>query len=292
MDNLIQGALDLHVHCAPDIMPRKVDDLEMARRVINAGMAGFCMKSHYFCTAERAKLIRTLYPDCMAIGAVALNRSVGGINPNAVEIAARAGTKIVWFPSCDAAHEQKHIFSDSKEKIPYWANIVLQMKADGIPYEPISILNQGKLLSEVYEVLEVIARNNMVLATGHLSQRETFALVKAAHQQGVKKIIITHVTFPSTFYTKEQQDQLAAYGALMEHCYTTYATNKVKFEVICDQIRSIGPNQVILSTDLGQTGRCYPDEGMKQFAQDLLNHGFGEEEIKLMMVKNSMSMVQ
>lgn len=100
MKELIQGAYDLHVHSAPDVMPRKMDDLEMAQRIVASGMAGYALKSHYFCTAERATLSRKICPGCDSIGTITLNGSVGGINPMAVEMAARAGAKLLWFPTC------------------------------------------------------------------------------------------------------------------------------------------------------------------------------------------------
>ena len=106
---LIKGAYDLHVHSAPDVLPRKMDDIEMAGRIRESGMAGYAIKSHYFCTSERAELINKLYPDCDAVGTITLNSSTGGINPTAVEMAARSGAKLVWFPTCDSAHEIAHV---------------------------------------------------------------------------------------------------------------------------------------------------------------------------------------
>ena len=73
MSSLIQGAYDLHIHSAPDVLPRKADDLELAQRFLKAGMAGFAIKSHYFCTAERAGLVNKVYPQIHAVGAVTLN---------------------------------------------------------------------------------------------------------------------------------------------------------------------------------------------------------------------------
>lgn len=59
---LLEGAYDLHVHTGPDVMSRKLDDLEMAERIRKVGMKGYGIKSHYFCTAERAKLVHKVYP--------------------------------------------------------------------------------------------------------------------------------------------------------------------------------------------------------------------------------------
>ena len=89
MNALLHDACDLHVHSAPDVLPRKMDDIEMAQRIVASGMKGYAIKSHYFCTSERAGLIRKMFPGCYAIGTITLNSAVGGINPMAVEMAGR-----------------------------------------------------------------------------------------------------------------------------------------------------------------------------------------------------------
>lgn len=294
MKDLIRGAYDLHVHSAPDVLPRKMNDIEMAQRIVDSGMAGFAIKSHYFCTAERAALVNKINPKCHTIGTITLNSSVGGINPTAVEMAARAGTKIVWFPTCDSEYELSHVFNgDPNKKLPYWAQIITELKEDGINTPTIKLLDRnGKLKDEVYDVIDVIAKNNMILATSHSSHEEAFALVKAAHQRKVEKIIITHVDFPTTFYTIEEQKELAKYGAYMEHCYTTFATGKVDFEITVEQIRALGADRVILGTDLGQKTAIYPDEGMLEFATRLYENGFSEKEVRKMTVDNSTMLVR
>ncbi|MEG0542503.1 MAG: DUF6282 family protein, partial [Angelakisella sp.] len=209
---LIRGGYDLHVHSAPDVLPRKMDDLEMAQRIIDSGMAGYVIKSHYFCTSERAQLINKLYPGCNAIGSITLNSSVGGINPTAVEMAGRSGAKLVWFPTCDSEHELAHVFDGNpNKKLPYWAQIILEMKKDGISAPTINLLENGKLIAPVYDVLDILAKYNMVLATSHVSHEETFALVKEASARGVERIIVTHADFPTTFYTIEEQRELVSY---------------------------------------------------------------------------------
>ena len=294
MKDLIRGAYDLHVHSAPDILPRKMDDLEMAQRIIDAGMAGYAIKSHYFCTAERAALVNKLYPECNAIGAITLNSSTGGINPIAVEMAARAGTKIVWFPTCDSEYELSHVFNgDPNKKLPYWAQIIIDLKEEGVKTPTIKLLDDnGKLKDEVYDVIDVIAKKNIVLATSHSSHEETFALVKAAHERKVDKIVITHVDFPTTFYTIDEQKDLAKYGAYMEHCYTTFATGKIDFETTLEQIRALGADRVILGTDLGQKNSIYPDEGLLEFATRLYENGFTEKEVRKMTVDNNAALVR
>lgn len=285
---LIKGAYDLHVHSAPDVLPRKMDDIEMAQRIKESGMVGYAIKSHYFCTSERAELINKLYPDCDAVGTITLNSSVGGINPTAVEMAARSGAKLVWFPTCDSAHEIAHVFDGNpNKKLPYWAQIIIQMKEAGIQAPVIHILEEdGTLKKPVMDVLDIIAKYDMILATGHVSHEEAFALVKEAKNRGVKKIVVTHVDFPTTYYTVEEQKRFVEMGVMMEHCYTTWATGKVEFEVTKEMIREIGPANCILATDLGQKTALYPDEGLLEFAKRLYDDGFTAEEIRTMTVDN------
>lgn len=285
---LIQGAYDLHVHSAPDVLPRKMDDIDMAQRIKESGMAGYAIKSHYFCTSERAQLIRKMYPECDAIGTITLNSSVGGINPTAMEMAARSGVKLAWFPTCDAAHEIAHVFDGNpNKKLPYWAQIIIEMKEAGIQAPTIRILDEeGNLKKPVCEVLDILAKYDIILATGHISHEEAFALVDEAKKRGVKNIVITHADFPTTFYTVEEQKRFVEMGAIVEHCYTTWATGKVEFEETRRQIREVGPQNCILATDLGQKTALYPDEGLLEFAKRLYEDGFSKEEIRTMTVEN------
>ena len=292
-DTILKGAYDLHVHSAPDVLPRRMDDIEMAQRIIASGMAGYALKSHYFCTSERAQLIRKMFPECNAVGAITLNSSVGGINPSAVEMAGRSGAKIVWFPTCDSEHELTHVFDGGQnKKLPYWAQIVIQMKEAGIPNPTINLLDNGKLRKEVYDVIDVIASHNMILATAHISHEEAFALVDAAAERKVNRIIITHADFPTTCYTEQEQARFVKKGAYIEYCYTTWATSKSNFAVTAGLIKALGADHVILSTDLGQKDALYPDEGMKEFAVRLIKeHGFSEAQIQKMMVNNPTSLI-
>jgi hypothetical protein len=120
------------VHTGPDVFQRKIDDMDLAERVQKLGMKGFGIKSHYFCT-ERARLVNKIYPDVHAVGAITLNYSVGGMNPLAVELAARDGAKIVWIPTFDALNEREFFLKKPKTaKLPYWAKLQHELKEQGI----------------------------------------------------------------------------------------------------------------------------------------------------------------
>lgn len=285
---LINGAYDLHVHSAPDVLPRKMDDIDMAQRIKDSGMAGYAIKSHFFCTSERAQLMNKLYPEVDYIGTVTLNSAVGGLNPSAMEMAARSGVKLVWFPTCDNEHERAHTFNgDPNKKLPFWARIIIEMKNAGIEAPTVNCLGaDGELKKEVLDILDIIAKYDIILATSHISHEEAYKLVPEAAKRGVKNIVITHVDFPTTYYSIEDQKMFAGYGAKMEHCYTTWATGKVDFEVTKQMIREVGPENCILGTDLGQKTAVYPDEGLLEFASKLYDAGFTAEEVRTMTVYN------
>src|SRR5262249_29692029 len=81
----IQGAYDLQVHVAPDVIERRTDDIDLAKDFLARGLRGFVLKSHYIPTAERAKVVAKAVPEIESYGAIALNHSVGGLNPVAIE---------------------------------------------------------------------------------------------------------------------------------------------------------------------------------------------------------------
>jgi Family of unknown function (DUF6282) len=289
----IQGAYDLQVHVAPDVIPRRTDDIDLAKDFLAHGLRGFVLKSHYIPTAERAKVVTRSVLGIEAHGAIALNHSVGGLNPVAVEISGRSGAKIVWMPTVDAANETAGRVDGGTDKLPFWAKIQREIAAAGITRPPITVLDtSGRISEDVTHCLELIAKHNMILATGHLGRHEIFPLVSAAREMRVEKIVITHAEFPSQDLTAEEQLELARMGAIIEHCFTTYHTNKAPWEVVFANIRSTGVEHCILSTDLGQSTNPPVAEGFAMFAQKLLEAGFSIAEINRMSVVNAGSLLR
>jgi Family of unknown function (DUF6282) len=289
----IESALDLQVHVAPDVIARRTDDVDLARDFLARGLRGFVLKSHYIPTAERAKVVARAVPGIEAFGAIALNHSVGGLNPVAVEIAGRSGNKIVWFPTVDAANETAGRPEGGTEKLPFWAKIQREIAAAGITRPPISVLDSdGNISEETRQCLELIARHDMVLATGHLGRHEIFPLVRLARELGVKRIVITHAEFPSQNLTGDEQTELAQLGATIEHCFTTYYTQKAPWEAVFANIRQVGIERSMLSTDLGQATNPPVAEGFAMFAQRLLGAGFTAAEIHTMSATIPASLVE
>src|SRR6202790_1769799 len=138
----LQGAYDLQVHVAPDVIERRIDDIGLAHEFLKRGLKGFVLKSHYFPTAERAKVVTKAGPGIQPFGPITLNHSVGGLNPVAVELSGRSGAKIVWMPTVDAANETAGRPDGVKSKLPFWAKIQLELAATGINPPPITVIDQ------------------------------------------------------------------------------------------------------------------------------------------------------
>jgi hypothetical protein len=286
---LVRGAYDMHVHIAPDTVERRIDDVGLARRCRELGLAGFQLKSHYTSTAERAAVVRGVVPEVGVFGAVTLNRAVGGMNPLAVEIAAREGARTVWLPTVDSLNEMTgaHELAPGA-KPPVWMRLQRELRQQGVDIEPVRVVDDaGALLPETRAVLESVARHGMVLATGHLSRDEIFAVVDAAVDAGIATIVITHPEFPAQDIGIEDQVELAAKGALLERCFTTPHTGKVTWERVFEAIRATGPENSVLSTDLGQVFNPPVEDGLPLMADRLLEAGFDEEEIRTMAVTNT-----
>jgi hypothetical protein len=288
----LQGAYDLQVHVAPDVIERRVDDLDLAKEFLARGLKGFVLKSHYFPTAERAKVVTKAVPGIAAYGAITLNHSVGGLNPVALELAGRSGCKIVWFPTVDANNETAGRLDGPSVKLPFWAKIQRELAATGIAPPPLTVLDPEGEISEITKrCIEIIARHDMILATGHLGRMEIFELVKMAREMGTQKVLVTHAEFPSQNLTADEQKHLADMGAYIEHCFTTMHTGKAPWEAVMEAIRVVGPERCVLSTDLGQTINPPVAEGFAMFAQKMLDAGFTVDQIRRMTVTNPSALV-
>ncbi len=286
---LVRGAYDMHIHSEPDVLPRKFNDIVLAEHAIEAGMAGVVLKSHYICTADRASLINQMFPQIRAFGGLVLNNSMGGMNPLAVDVAGRLGNKVVWMPTVDAENEVKNITGENVDgkPQPYWMTIARAMRAKGIAGDPVKVVVDGKVTSAAIQCMEVIAEYDMILATGHISPEEMLPVVKAAREAKVNRVVITHPEFPATYLDQDQQKALGKYDVMFERCFTQPYTKKVEWETVYDNIRTIGPNSTILSTDLGQSTAPWVEEGLGMFISNLLDNGFSPAEIETMSHENA-----
>ena len=276
IDKLVTGSIDMHMHPGPAAGPCRLDAIEAARQAQQAGMKAIVLKSHAYTAAAVAIIVNQLVPGIRVIGSICLDYEIGGLNYHALENSGALGAKVVWMPT----------FSST--------NSINKMRALGLPLEGegFSILDEaGKLVPEMERILSQIKKYDMVLANGHISPPETFALVQEAQRVGIKKIVITHPTdkeFAEKLLSIEQLQKLAKMGAFIEFTLVGMLPSEFGHDPanIAHVIKTIGPGRCIISTDLGQPQNPLPVEGMRLFIATLLHHGITPEEIELMVKVN------
>lgn len=267
---LVRGSYDLHVHTWPDHDRRSVSDLELLADAEGLGMAGVLVKNHYEPTAGRAAIAASVHKGQARIfGSIALNWSVGGVNPYAVESAARMGAKMVWLPTRDAE-----------------ASLRLAGLGDYRPRPALKVAgSDGKPLPALLEVLEVARDYNLPVSTGHISLEESFAACRAGLELGVG-MVLSHPEYDHTPVSVSDQREFARMGVLIEKDWVDIALGMASVEAVADSIREIGAQHIYLATDRGQASGERPAEGMLLFISGLLRCGITAEEIRIMIQEN------
>ncbi len=283
MSEVFKGAIDFHIHIPPDLVPRKVDAYELAKQCKDIGMSGVLVKDHHGETTGQSDTVNRLIKDFKVYGSLVLNYPVGGLNPFAVEASIGKNARLVYMPTIAAANHiaQRGIGSKFINLFP----------ADK---RGITIFDEkGKIVDAVEEILRIIAKANVVLATGHLSLKEVIPLVKSAKKAGVEKIAITHPTSTINYIPPSEQQWLAKQGAYLEFCYWICKKNNESFYDTAQNIKHIGPQHCILGTDLGQPDNSLPSEGMKVFFSGMQATGlFTDAELRMMVRDNALGLLE
>lgn len=276
---MLRGVIDFHIHTGPDIYPRLLNDIEVARQAKRAGMRAILIKSHATITGDRAQIAQTL-TNFPVYGGLALNWHVGGLNKYAVECAAKLGASQVWMPTTHASNYLKYV-----DHVPMFAK---SMPKD---IKGISILKEdGSLVPEVGPILEIIAKNGLILATGHLSPEEGLALIPEARKAGVEKIVVTHPVASFVNYSVDQMRLALSRGATyLEHVFndcTPQVANPLPPSALGNAIKAIGPEYCIMSTDSGQVVNPPPVKVMAWYIKEMLQYGFTPKAIRTMTIVN------
>jgi hypothetical protein len=251
--------------------------------VREAGMSGLVLKAHEGQTYDRASLIRMRYPALNVFGGLVCNAFVGGLNPSAVDVAIQMGAKIIWMPTLSA--EQHHNYYSDRGSGKLF-NSSRPLTGLG---STLTVLNEeGNVLPEVEEILHLIAENDVVLATGHLSPREVEVLVPRAKKIGVDKILIQHVDLGIAKIPLVMQKALADQGCILEKCYLACASdfNDLSIEEMAHTIGMLSASSCAIVTDFGQAHNVAPVEALGQFIGALLSHGLTEGQIERMVSSN------
>jgi hypothetical protein len=262
----LAGAIDIHMHYGPDVLPRKVDAIDLARMAKSEGMRAIVLKNHYVPTANDAYLTRKVVPGIEVFGGIDLNHSVGGINPAAVENMAHITGgygRMVWMTSFDSC---------------------AQVESEKVTRPCVAVTRNGELLPEVKQVIAIIARYNLVLETGHNHPSEILAMIREAKEAGVKHIVVTHAMINPIHMDIAQMKEAASMGAYIEFVYNGLIGpyKEFSFDDYAKSIHAIGADHAILASDLGQVVNPNHTDGLKSFYAGLLKAGVSQSEIDTM----------
>jgi uncharacterized protein DUF6282 len=282
---ILEGAVDLHVHPAPSPLPRRIDAAEAARLAGETGFRAIVVKSHHHSTVTDVLALESegmIPSDVQVFGGIALNGPVGGLNPKAVDLALKMGGKIVWFPTIGSPQHIRHHAEHPNLKFP---KLAVQLK----PEEPIEILANGRVSDQAYEILESAKEAGAIVASGHLAPDRITALFEAAREVGVEKLLVNHPNFvvEASF---EDARRWVGLGAYIEHSLCMYDEESSfyhwEIDTLVEWIEAVGPERSTLGSDLGQMNNPLPTDSFRKIVAMLLDRGLGEEAVRRMVRDN------
>lgn len=289
VDELLVGAIDLHCHSGPAVMPRLLDHHDALIDAAAAGFKAVVYKDHYYPGMAHATILEKLFKDkgVRLFSGIVLNNAMGGWNPHAVDHAIRLGGKIVWLPTVSAANHIGQVATGSVKTFPKTAQKML----DPIPLGAVD--DSGQLLDPVKQILDLIAEGDIILAGGHLPVAELHLVFAEAKARGVKKMLVNHPTYMVGASDADIRD-LVAMGVTMEHSICMFVEGRSKRYSDADLkhlIETAGVDRTILSSDLGLTGSVRPVEGFRAIVRMLLNLQVPEADIRRLIGTNAAAML-
>ena len=292
LSSLLEGAIDLHCHSGPSVMPRAIDHIDVMREGSAAKMRAILIKDHYYSATPVTELLMSHFQDLnvQMLSGVPLNNSTGGINRFAVDHGIKLGAKLVWMPTFSSANHIAHHKSDKdfEKKFPTTKEKMLA------PVELSVLDDKGALLDEVKFILDMIAEADIVLSGGHLHIIEIFPLFEEARTRGVKKLLVNHPSYLIDA-TEAEMGELVRMGAYLEHSMCMFVPgSKFHFytpENLDNLIKAGTVDKTILGSDLGQMGNPTPVTGFKNVIATCLDLGYSHEDIKKMVGGNAADLI-
>jgi hypothetical protein len=289
----IENAIDLHCHFGPDTIGPLVDipvelevdaggglhhsvtGFEAAKEAFESGHRAIVLKSHSFCSAQLAENLRQAVPGIHIFGGGCTDHASGGLSIQTVETALLLGAKIIWLPTVNSCHDMSH-----------------RRLAKGWPQEGIPVIgDDGEPTSLVHDIFALVRQHGAVLATGHTSAEEHYAVVRAFAREG--KVLVTHAgeALGGPKLTAAQAKELADLGATIELtaecCVPVFGRPPKSARTMMEMIRTIGHERCTLSSDYGwSTVVPRPAPGLKEFLERLWDEGMPEAELTRMVSTN------
>lgn len=282
---LLQGAVDIHIHHGPDLYPRIQDAFELAQDAKAAGMRGVCLKTHNFPTAPMALLARKHVPGIDIFGSITCNLEVGGVNPSAVEAAIKYEARQIWLPTIDSTN---HALVTGSVGQHGRGLTIKGGLSDYARKKPRLFLldDEGNLAPALHEIFSMVADADIILNLGHISFKEMTAIVPAAQRAGVKRIICDHPFF--SCLSLGQQSELADQGVWINFTAGELLPRwwRVSVADFAAAIRNVGVPRAVISSDCGQLHNPPMVEALRITCQLLLEDDFTADEIKRLLHHN------
>jgi hypothetical protein len=195
----VSGIVDFHIHTSPSLVPRHNDDHEVGPLLAEAGITTYVLKAHEGTTAERAQLAGE-----GAVGSIVLNSPVGGANPDAALVAARLGARVVWMPTISSECHKRS--EDSAELDAH----------RGVRFRAVPVTREERVLDEWHDVFDLVASEDLILASGHVSMDETIAVFRTARARGVQRLLVNHPLLSFLGWRDDHVADLVELGAYLE----------------------------------------------------------------------------
>lgn len=278
---LLIGAVDSHVHCAPHINRRTVTLFDAVRDAAAAGLAGLGLMDVFANTSGLAALanVELGHLGVEVFGGIILEPYVGGVSARTVETAlgmgycARDGARFVSLPCHNTVFVGR-----SEGRSPAFLEQCL------------AIPDRGPMPGDIPRILDLCARRDVVFNTGHLSGPEHLRVVEAARAAGVQRVLV-----PAGYLDRDEALDIAAMGAVLEYSFFVFShatqvpqtmidAERHRFALsdlgrAVDIIGRLDPSQVVLSSDSGALILAPPVEAFREFLTML--HGMGVPEADL-----------
>jgi len=253
---------DLHVHAAPDVLPRRADDHDVVAAYAGAGFTGCVLKAHYESTVGRAAAASRAHA-LRVYGGIVLNQHVGGVNPAAVAACLQAGGRVVWMPTADA-------YAQRAAGLPSLCSARPDLPAHAYGIPP----RTPHTADDVRSICRMIAEADAVLATGHLSAAEARWLLQTARELGVRRMLLTHPGYTVPAMPPREAAELASLGAHAEiTAYQLLHQPGVTGAWLAAYADRVGLDRVVLSSDAGQPDSPTPPEALHLLVAGLAAEG-------------------
>jgi Family of unknown function (DUF6282) len=288
--SLLVGAIDLHCHSGPSIMPRSLDHIEALHEAAAAGFRAMLIKDHYYSATPITELLNKQFGHLgvTLLSGVPLNNALGGFNVYAVDHGIKLGARLVWMPTFTA---KNHIDANARSKgFPHTSKPLLEP-------DPLTVLDaDGRLIEAVKPILDMVAEHDVVLSGGHLHISEIYPLFEEAKKRGVKRLLVNHPTF-LIGCSLDDIRALVRMGAYIEHSFCMFIEMRRGKTPMCSPqelaalIEAGSIERTILASDLGQAGNDKPVAGFRNIVGTCIDLGLSDVEIRRMISQNAADLI-